>query len=108
MTTYAVAILNDINVGPAIGEYLERIDASLEPFDGHFIVHGAEADMREGDNPGTLVVVEFPDRRSAEEWYDSPAYQAILPLRTENTRSVAFLIDGVDRSHVATDALRGR
>ena len=32
-----------------------------------------------------MVVIEFPDRDHALEWYDSPAYQAILPLRTENT-----------------------
>ena len=69
MTSYAVGILNDVTMGPEIVEYLERIDATLAPFDGHFIVHGARAQMLEGIDPGTLVVIEFPDRASAEGWY---------------------------------------
>ncbi len=106
MTTYGVGILQDVKMGPPIVEYLERIDATLATYGGHFIVHGGRPDMREGTSPGTLIVIEFPDRESAEQWYASDAYQAILPLRTENSMSTVFLIDGVDRDHVATDVLR--
>ena len=106
MTTYAVGILTDVTMGPAIVGYLERIDATLAPFDGHFIVHGAEPTMLEGTAPGTLVVIEFPDRSSAEGWYASDAYRAIVALRTENSTSTVFLIDGVGRDHLATDVLR--
>jgi uncharacterized protein (DUF1330 family) len=106
MTTYAVGILNDVTMGPAIVEYLERIDATFAPFDGHFIVHGAEPTMLEGTSPGTLVVIEFPDRSRAEGWYGSDAYRAIVALRTENSTSTVFLIDGVGRDHLATDVLR--
>ena len=31
MTAYGVGILTDVNVGPEIVEYLERIDATLAP-----------------------------------------------------------------------------
>jgi uncharacterized protein (DUF1330 family) len=106
MTSYAVGILQDVKMGPPIVEYLERIDATLAPYDGHFIVHGGQNDMREGESPGTLIVIEFPDREAAEQWYASDAYRTILPLRTENSVSTVFLIDGVDRDHVATDVLR--
>jgi uncharacterized protein (DUF1330 family) len=106
MTSYAVGILNDVTIGPEIVEYLERIDATLAPFDGHFIVHGAQAQVLEGKDPGTLVAIEFPDRANAEGWYASDAYQAILALRAANSTSTIFLIDGVDRDHLATDVLR--
>jgi uncharacterized protein (DUF1330 family) len=106
MTTYGVGILQDVKLGPPIVEYLERIDATLAPFDGHFIIHGGRPEMLEGTSPGTLVVIEFPDREAAEQWYASDAYQAILPLRADNSVSNIFLIDGVDRDHVATDVLR--
>ena len=42
--SYAVGLLQDVRMGPAIIEYLERIDATLAPFDGHFVVHGGEAE----------------------------------------------------------------
>ena len=106
MTSYAVGILKRVKMGPPIVEYLQRIDATLAPYDGHFIVHGSEPSMLEGTSPGTLIVIEFPDRSHAEDWYASAAYQQILPLRTENSESTVFMIDGVDRDHVATDVLQ--
>jgi len=39
MTTYGVGILRDVKMGPPIVEYLERIDATLAPFDVHFVIH---------------------------------------------------------------------
>jgi uncharacterized protein (DUF1330 family) len=106
VSSYAVGILNDVDVGPAVVEYLQLIDATLAPFDGHFIVHGGEKSVLEGADPGTLIVIEFPDRTSAERWYASPAYRDIMPLRTQHSNSTVFLIDGVDREHLATDVLR--
>ncbi len=34
MTAYAVAHMRRVTMGPAIVEYLERIDATLAPFGG--------------------------------------------------------------------------
>lgn len=105
MTAYGVGILRDVELGPAIVEYLERIDATLRPYDGHFIVHGGEQDVLEGTSPGTLIVIEFPDRARAHAWYESAAYREILPLRTEHSESTVFVVDGVDLDHRATDVL---
>ena len=105
MTTYGLGLLQDVRMGPPIVEYLERIDATLAPYDGRFIVHGGQMEMLEGTNPGVLIVIEFPDADRAREWYASPAYQEILPLRTENAESTIFLVDGVGRDHRATDVL---
>jgi uncharacterized protein (DUF1330 family) len=105
MTSYAVGILTDVKIGPPIVEYLQHIDATLAPYDGHFIVHGGKATMLEGSSPGTLIVIEFPERSMAEQWYGSAAYREILPLRTGSSQGTVFLIDGVDRDHLATDVL---
>lgn len=107
MTTYGVGILRDVTIGPGIVEYLERIDATLAPYDGRFVIHGGEQDIREGERVGDLIVIAFPDRTSAEAWYGSDAYQAILPLRTDNATSTVFLVDGVGADHRATDVLAG-
>ncbi|HEY4418944.1 MAG TPA: DUF1330 domain-containing protein [Pseudonocardia sp.] len=106
MTTYAVAHMREVTIGPAIVEYLGRIDATLAPFGGRFIVHGAEPTVVEGKFPGNLVVVAFPTREQAQGWYESPAYRAILPLRTENSSADVLLVDGVGPDHWATDVLR--
>jgi uncharacterized protein (DUF1330 family) len=105
MPAYAVAHMRQVTMGPPIVEYLERIDATLAPFGGHFIVHGGDFELLEGSWPGNLIVIEFPDREQARAWYDSPAYQAIVTLRTDNSDSDVIMIDGVDRDHKATDVL---
>ena len=106
MASYAVGILQRVEIGPAIVEYLERIDATLAPFDGHFIIHGGEKVLHEGSDPGTLIVIEFPSRAQADGWYASAAYQAIVALRAEHSDGAIFVVDGVDRDHLATDVLR--
>lgn len=105
MTAYAIAHLRTLTMGPGIAGYLTRIDATLEPFGGRFIVHGAKPQMLEGELPGDLVVIEFPDMAKARAWYDSPAYREILPLRTGNSEGIAFLIDGVPEGHKSIDLL---
>src|SRR5262245_43195773 len=107
MKGYAIGILKDVEMGPQIVEYLERIDSTLAPYGGRFIVHGGPADVREGTDPGVVIVIEFPDRPHATQWYDSDAYHTILPLRTNNAMSTVLLIDGVDHDHRATDVLAG-
>jgi uncharacterized protein (DUF1330 family) len=106
MASYAVGVLQEVRMGPPIVEYLEKIDDTLRPFEGRYVIHGGEQDVREGTSPGTLIVIEFPDRQAAEGWYRSDAYRAILPLRTENSDSTVFFVDGVDRDHLATDVLK--
>jgi uncharacterized protein (DUF1330 family) len=95
MTAYAVAHLRSVDQNAEIVDYLRRIDATLDPFEGRFVVHGVLPEVLEGDWPGVLVVIGFPDLAAARAWYDSLGYQEILPLRTRNADGVTFLVDGV-------------
>ena len=106
MPAYAVGHLTKINLGPGVVQYLERIDATLAPFDGRFIIHGDPPEVKEGRWEGALIVIEFPDMAAARAWYDSPAYREILPLRTDNAEGEVILVAGVDADHKATDVLR--
>jgi uncharacterized protein (DUF1330 family) len=105
MTAYAVAHLYEVEPCAAIVEYLEKIDATLAPYGGRFLIHGGPIERIEGAFKGDLIVIEFDDRERAQQWYRSPAYQAILPLRTQHAKGDAFFIDGVRLPHRATDVL---
>lgn len=106
MPAYAIAHLQDLRFGPDIVAYLQAIDATLAPYGGRFLVHGSSAEVLEGSFSGSVVVVAFPDRAQASAWYASPAYQAILPLRTRNARGWVVLVDGAGEGHRATDLLQ--
>jgi uncharacterized protein (DUF1330 family) len=105
MKAYAIAYLRNVRMGADIVEYLERIDETLAPYDGHFLVHGATAEQIEGEWEGAPIVIEFPDYDHLRAWYESPDYREILPLRTGNSDGVVIFVEGVDRKHKATDVL---
>jgi uncharacterized protein (DUF1330 family) len=105
MPAYAVAHMRQVAMGPPIVEYLERIDATLAPFGGRFIVHGGDVEVLEGSWPGALIVIEFPDSGQVRAWYDSQAYREIVALRTGNSQSDVIVAGGVGAGHRATDVL---
>ena len=106
MTAYAVADLHKCKMGPEIVAYLENIDATLQPFGGRYIVHGGRKAVLEGAWSGDLIIIAFPDREKAAAWYASPAYQAIMKLRRDNSEGDVMLVDGVGEDHRATDILQ--
>lgn len=105
MAGYAIAFLQNLTVNRQVVAYLNRIDATLEPFDGHFLVHGKRGTVVEGETPGQAIVIEFPSLQHARDWYHSKAYQAIVELRTANSVGSVILVDGVPTGYKATDLL---
>jgi uncharacterized protein (DUF1330 family) len=105
MKAYAIAHLHSVCRGPAIAAYLERIDGTLAPYHGRFLIHGGRKTVLEGNWPGDVIVIEFPDMDRARAWYGSPAYRAILPLRKDNAEGAVILAEGVGDDHKATDVL---
>ncbi len=106
MTAYAVANLRNVRMGPDIVAYLQAIDATLAPFHGRFIIHGGDKTVLEGQWLGDLIVIAFPDRQAAEQWYASQAYRDIKHLREDNSEGDVILISGVGEEHRATDILK--
>ncbi|WP_370414580.1 DUF1330 domain-containing protein [Streptomyces fradiae] len=111
MTAYAIANLHPNSVlHEEVLAYMERVQGTLDPFGGRFLVHGApEREVREGSWPGGVVIVGFPTYEDARAWYDSPAYQELLPLRTRHMSGDLLLIDGVPEGYeTAATAARVR
>ncbi|MGW1889613.1 DUF1330 domain-containing protein [Streptomyces sp. NPDC002004] len=96
MTAYAIGNLRPTGMHDEIIEYIDRVQSTLDPFGGRFLVHNAETvEVPEGPWPGAVVVIEFPDMDSARGWYASPAYQEILPMRTKHIDGEVMLVEGV-------------
>ncbi|GAA4692401.1 DUF1330 domain-containing protein [Streptomyces youssoufiensis] len=106
MTAYGFAHLRSRRNHSDIIEYLERIQATLDPFAGRFVIHGPPAEVLEGTWPGSMVLIEFPSLADARAWYDSPAYQAILRLRTDHIEGDVLLVEGVGPDYDPTERAR--
>lgn len=100
LPAYAVAYLRNVDLCDEVIRYMREIDSTFTPFGGEFMIHGGDVDVREGRwGDGALVMIRFPDMDSATDWYDSDAYQRILPLRTNNSDSITVLVPGVAPGH---------
>jgi len=96
MKTYLVnhlRIPGDIPNSQAL-DYLVKVEATVVPFRGKFLAMGPLT-VLEGAWPGAVVLMEFPDRNSATDWYNSAGYQAIIPLRKNNSINDLGLIDSL-------------
>ena len=85
----------------ALAEYQRRSreltgDFKLKPL----VVYGA-TEALQGAAPDGTIVLEFPNVEQARAWYNSPAYQAILPYRLKSADYRDFIVDGFGVPHKA-------
>ncbi len=79
----------------AYAVYASQVPQTIAAFGGKYLVRGGHATQLEGQAQGERhVVIEFPSREIAEAWYNSEAYQAILPHRLDNSTGALVLVDG--------------
>lgn len=75
-----------------LSEYSALAAETLKPFNGHFIAKG-EIETLHGEATHSMkAVIEFPDKESAKNWYNSTAYQVIIPLREQGMNSHFHLV----------------
>lgn len=65
-------------------EYRAQVPATLVPWQAEIVMRAGMAQVLSGTHAHTdIVVLRFPDIAAAHGWFNSPAYQALLPLRNE-------------------------
>jgi uncharacterized protein (DUF1330 family) len=93
---YLVGQITVINP-EAYAVYSAQVPQTIAAFGGKYLVRGGLATVLEGISRGDRnVVIEFPDRQTAENWYASDAYQAIVKHRTDNSTGTLAIIDGFE------------
>lgn len=76
--------------------YKKLTPASLEPYQGKFIVRGGATETLEGDwSPERIVVLEFPTTALAKQWWSSPEYTPAKEIRQRNAHTKMILVEGV-------------
>jgi uncharacterized protein (DUF1330 family) len=88
MAAYIIAEIGEIHDHATYDEYKKHTPGAIARFGGRFIIRGGKTEAAEGAwAPARLVVIEFPDMKSAKAFYASPEYKDnILPLRLKASR----------------------
>src|SRR6266849_10398154 len=71
-------------------EYAPKLPATLQPYGGRFLVAGGKLAALEGDTPQRFVIIAFDSVDKARAWYDSPAYQELVPVRQKASKTTLF------------------
>lgn len=76
-------------------EYKAQVPGTLAPFGAELVFRGQHGQPLAGEHPHTdIVSIRFADAASARAWHDSPAYQALVPLRQQAARVDLMLYEG--------------
>jgi len=75
-----------------LAAYSAEAAKTLITFDGEFLAKGPIAPLHGESAFSTKVIIQFPSKEQAINWYESKEYQAIIPLREEGMISQFHLI----------------
>ena len=78
-------------------EYKLLAKPLVEQFGGEYLARGGNMDLKETDlwSPTRMVLVRFPDVEAARRFYDSPQYQAILPISRRSACRTIVILEGI-------------
>ena len=85
----------DVKDPATFKKYGDQVPGTLVPFNGHYIIRGGNPQAVEGTPPQRFVVIAFDSVEKARAWEDSPAYEAIKPIRHSSATSTVFIAEGV-------------
>lgn len=83
----------DIHNMEVYEEYKKLTPSSLAPYGGKFVIRGMDVEALEGEwKHDRLVLLEFPNREKALEWYNSPTYQKAKKIREKASLANFFIV----------------
>lgn len=85
---------NRIHNAEKMQEYVPKSLETLAPYHPEILIFDEHSQVIEGTTPWPrTIVIKFDSREVAMAWYNSPAYQAVLPLRLAAMEGFAVLVD---------------
>ena len=74
--------------------YVSQVGATMAPHGGKMVARGKVAKQRSGEVKHQIeAILEFPSPEDANAWYESDAYQALIPNRDEAAYVTLVMLD---------------
>jgi uncharacterized protein (DUF1330 family) len=99
---YAIAEI-DVTDPSWVRDYITNVTKIVERRGGRYLSRTSQIQQIEGERtpPTSVVLIEWPSREAAEEFYNSDEYRPYRDRRQAGARNEFFLIAGEDFSGVA-------
>lgn len=94
MTAYVIGHIS-VKDAQRWAEYRGKVPATLVPWGGELVLRGIRRAVWDGAHHHTdTVVLRFATLDDATRWHESPAYQALVPLRQQAAEVDLILFEG--------------
>jgi len=102
MKHYAVAEI-DLTARGWARDYVAHVTPMVERRGGRYLARTATIEKIEGERaaPQMFLIIEWPSKEVAEEFYDSEEYRPYRESRLAGARNEFFLVAGEDVNGVA-------
>jgi uncharacterized protein (DUF1330 family) len=98
---YAIAEIN-ITDPHWISDYVANVTPMVERRGGRFLARTPKIEKIEGERaPQVFLLIEWPSREAADEFYESKEYRNYREIRQAGTTGEMFLLAGEDVNGVA-------
>ena len=95
MTSKAVYMIGDVDIKniEEYKKYMEKVKPMIESYGGEYLIRGGEIDALETNlwKPTRMVLVKFPNKKIAMEWYNSEEYKPYKNIRLDNALSLIHI-----------------
>ena len=96
MATYMIVDVNIHDVD-AYEIYKSQVTPIIEKFGGKYLVRGGAHEVLENDlwSPTRMVMVRFPDKKSALDFIHSDEYAPVKKMRRDNSDGTVLIVEGL-------------
>ncbi len=99
MTSKDVYMIGDVDIKniKEYKKYMEKVKPMIESYGGEYLIRGGEIDALETNlwEPTRMVLVKFPNKEIAMEWYNSDEYKPFKNIRLDNATSNILMVEGL-------------
>ena len=99
MTSKAVYMIGDVDIKniEEYKKYMKKVKPMIESYGGEYLIRGGKIDALETNlwKPTRMVLVKFPNKKSAMEWYNSDEYKPYKNIRLKNASSNILMVEGL-------------
>ena len=99
MTSKTVYMIGDVDIKniEEYKKYMKKVKPLIESYGGEYLIRGGEIDALETNlwKPTRMVLVKFPNKKIAMEWYNSEEYKPYKNIRLDNATSNILMVEGL-------------
>jgi uncharacterized protein (DUF1330 family) len=102
MRYYALAAL-DVTDPTWVRDYVAQVTPMVERHGGRYLARTTRIEQIEGERtpPQVMLLIEWPTREAAQEFYDSEEYRPHREARHAGARNEFLIVAGEDSNGVA-------